>query len=198
MISDDCKELPLLPDKDFERVKNACYWFQFGKCTKSAKECMETFNKKHDKLPANLMQYCRQPGKAAAKARAKSATAVREAAAAVPPKKAGGRRRSRSPAGTPTEPKTRWDTPYCWGFADGTCKAKATECPRKLPHLTDAQAKSKAGGKARPPKAPSPAVVAVQKQDKPVLDITSALAACEALDTNPADVIPDMVYAPKE
>ena len=112
MISEEGKELPLLSDKDFQRAKCACYWFQFGKCPKSAQDCMNTFKKKHDKLPANLLPYCRQPGKAAAKARAKSASKVREASAAAAPKKEG-RKRSRSPAGKGNADKTRWDTPYC-------------------------------------------------------------------------------------
>ena len=181
--------MPLLSDKDFQRAKCACYWFQFGQCPKTAEECMKIFKKKHDKLPTNLVQYCRKPGKEAARERAKSASKVREAAAAVPPKKAGARKRSRSPAGKPTGDKTRWDTPYCWDYADGKCQVAEAECPRKLPHLTEAQAKAKAQGKARAPKPKSPAGVC-----RPVIDITSALAACEALETDAAEVIPNMVY----
>ena len=50
---------------------------------------------------------------------------------------------------------------YCYKHADGTCKA-GDKCP--IPHMTNAEAKAKAGGKWKT-KAPSPAAVAAEESD---------------------------------
>ena len=173
---DDGRPLPWIDDEKFKRVRNACYYFQYGTCTKTAEECMRDNNKKHDRLSKDLLQYCRMPGKAAAKKRAASASAYH---------KSNPKSSSKSPA---PQPKTRWDTPYCWDFADGKCQLAEADCPRK-PHLTEGQAKAAAKGKARAkPKGKSrgrsPAGAA-----RAAGDISSALAAAEALDIDISDAI---------
>ena len=178
-ISDDGKQLPVLPDDKWQRVKCACYFFQTNECKKSADECMKVNKKKHDKLPKELAPYCRKPGQAAAKAR----SASRTQAAANPTKGT----RGTSPSAKDT--KVRWDTIYCWDFADGKCKHNEEDCPRK-PHLTEAQAKAAAKSKARAKgkakaksktRAKSPGATAAAAV------ITSTIAAADALDLNADD-----------
>ena len=54
----------------------------------------------------------------------------------------------------PTEPFTRWDTDYCYKFADeGACPKEEKDCQ---PHITVAAANAKADGKAKPKADPKP------------------------------------------
>ena len=86
---------------------------------------MENNGKRHEKLSKKLLPYCREPG------------TKRPRSSSRPPN-----------AESRTKP-TRWDTNYCYKFADGTCTKTESECDR--PHLTEAQAKAKAAGKVAPP-----------------------------------------------
>ena len=57
---------------------------------------------------------------------------------------------------------TRWDTRYCYRHADGHCPKTEEECG--FPHITEEEAKERAGGKVAPkpePKATSKAFAPV-------------------------------------
>ena len=118
---------PRLPDAEWKRVQDACYYHNTSKCTLIADQCFETYKKKHELLPKKLRPYLREPGK-----------------------------RRRKGTGTDTEAtsggeakklldnlKVRWATNYCHYHADklGSCK-KGDDCT--FEHLAEAEAKEKA------------------------------------------------------
>ena len=102
-----------------------------GSMRQSPEQCKEKHGKVHDKLPAKLLEYLREPGHGRGRS--------------------GSRSRNGSLAGGIADKDyekqlyARWDTVYCHKFADGKCKKTEEECGR--PHLTNDEAKAKAGGK---------------------------------------------------
>ena len=136
-IGADGQHLQWLPAEQFKRVNSACFAFNMSTCPCTPAECLEKNGKKHDKLPKTLLPYLREPGK------------QRPRSASRPPRDAS---RSREEKPTRKPLPTRWDTEYCYRYADGTCKKSEEECGR--PHLTEEAAKEKAGGKVAPRPAP--------------------------------------------
>ena len=101
---------------------------------------MKLNKKKHDKLPTDLVKYCRKPG---ARKRSRSASKGRG-------KGTGGGKAAAAADGG----KVRWATKYCHDHADkpGSCKRS----PCAFPHLTEKEAKAVANGVPWTPKAGGP------------------------------------------
>lgn len=134
-ITDDGKELPWPSADDLATLKRCCYFYQFGLCKKPPEKCLEDNKRVHEKVPDHLNKYLKMRGK-----RCKSPR----------PQSAGG---AKAPEQKPK--KTRWAVWYCWDHADnpGSCtKTPGVDC---RPHLTEEEAKEKAGGKVFEPRAKS-------------------------------------------
>ena len=56
-MSREGKKLPWLTTDEFQRVNNACWFFNHEGCQRIAEECLAIDGRAHDKLPPNLLEY---------------------------------------------------------------------------------------------------------------------------------------------
>ena len=129
----DGQRLPRLPKEEYEKVLKACYFAQHDQCKRTAKECYDLTGRSHEKLPPRLQPYIRIPG---SKGRGRDQSQVRDSKTTAD---------TGAPAGGTPEPKVRYDTVYCYEWADKkTCK-NGDVC--SFDHMTNEAAKEAAGGK---------------------------------------------------